>query len=283
MNSDSKYMILGIGASLTAAYWAYKMWSSKKQSKKQKKAAKRRVVDVDSSSENGLSDIDITIINGDNNDTIDKFTETSVPLSRINYHKQKKVEMDSATFTSSTDHVMEKKPVDILRDLSVDSEDEKFKQWQAMRERQANGKSYIKNDKVYCEGDSSTKDNDHEFEKKKLNTLITDYAKTKIRKRSGSLNKEFKPRKLRSDFNRSTSDLWKSERESWINENSVDSRPDSLVNMVKQKREDNFFEILALISKPLVEEKCKNYKLPIKIKKRKKIHLNANSEPSLTR
>ena len=279
MKSENKLMILGIGASLTAAYCAYKLWSSKKQEEKPRKRAKPRVVDVDGSSDNGLSDIDITIINGDNNETFDKFTETSVPLSRINFHKQKKREVDTLTFSSSKETIMQKKQSDILRDLSVDSEDEKFKQWQAMRERQMYSKSYVKNDKVYCEGDSSTKDNDHEYEKKKLNTFITDYAKNKLRKRSCSFGNDFKPRKLRSDFNRSTSDLWLSNRESYVKENSIDSKPDSLVNMVKQKQEDNFFEILAAISKPLVEEKSKKM-LNIKIKKKKKTHSNANSEPN---
>jgi hypothetical protein len=300
MNTDKKLIVLGIGASLAAAFCTYKLSSSKKQPKTKKKTKKeiaKRVVDVEGCSMSGLSDVDITIINGEDGTqpvNQDQFTETSVPLSRVNYQRQKQiirgVEVESVTSSDVTETIVPKHQKanrgrqrspkkQEPRSSSVDSEEERFLQWQTQREQHLKAKNYVKNDKVYCEEDVSTKENDNSIERKKLNKFVTKYRKSRLRNRNNSAN-DFQIKKHLSEINGSLTEMCQSEKGSVYEEKSVVSKPDSLVNLVEQKSETNFFDIFLAISKPIVDDKKPTKRKLKKPRRKMRTHSNAYSEPN---
>ena len=139
MNKEGKYLLIGIGASVTAtaAYYAMKMISG--TNKPLKNTMKKYKCRVDGMSDDEFSDI--TIMKGDESSANqEQDSEQSVPLSRINYHKQRKLreyrpesrEKDLSRKRINIEQIFEQQS----RDSSQDSENERFEQWQRKREMQ---------------------------------------------------------------------------------------------------------------------------------------------------
>lgn len=164
------------------------------------------------------------------------------------------------------------------RASSVDSEDEKFNQWQMQREKKMKLRNYIKNDKIYSEEDNSTSVNTLHREKKRLNKFISEYKNDRIKHKSGSTSII---RSHLSEVNRSLTDMANSEKDS-ADTRSHDSHKNTLSKEVDEKNETNFFDIFLAISKPIVNDR-KGKKKSKKFKKAKKLraHSNAFSEPNI--
>jgi hypothetical protein len=278
MTSNNKLLLVGIGASLAAAYCTYRMTNRPKQkSARNKKFIKVR--DVDGNSEEGLSDVEIEIINGEESitqdDPIDKFTEASVPLSRVNYQRQKQIIRGEDTVTVTSWGITQNLPQKFrkgkrgrkavqkeppIRDLSVDSEEEKFQQWQREREQHLKEKNFTKNDRIYTEDDVSTKENEHNREKRKLCKFIKDYQKERSKVWPGKKTKLKDMRSHFSELNLSLPDMVQSENGSAIEKKSGKSKNSLVCEEVQKKSEENFFDIFLAISKPIVyEKKTKKY------------------------
>lgn len=90
----------------------------------------------------GLSDdefSDITVMKEEDSAYKDQLSEQSIPLSRINYHKQKKTKennkKDDVSITENKrKHNVEKILEEHSRGSSHDSEEERFIEWQKRRE-----------------------------------------------------------------------------------------------------------------------------------------------------
>jgi len=277
MNTDNNKLILvGIGASLAAAYCTYKF--TKTTHKKRRVRAHSPIRDVEGCFQNGLSDVDITILNGEEciskDEPTDKITEASVPLSWINFNRQKQIiqgqDVESVTSSEITNHVAPNRQnlhktrhvnqVDEqVREWSIDSEEERFQKWQKEREQHLNTNSYIKNDKICSEEQASTAANELTQEKKKLNRFIRRYKKDRMRSIRNS--KRVKTAKSHfSEANRSLSDLCQTEVGSVCDGKSIasriskKSRKSEACEEVQKRGEDNFFDIFLTISQPIVED-----------------------------
>lgn len=296
MNSDNKLIYLGIGASLaTAAFCTYKLTSKASKGHRRRRRQKEvKVVDVDGCSQNGLSDVDITIIDGDQSvnggKDVEKVTEASVPLYMT---KQIIKGEDVVTCSSSeiTDLVAPKRQKrnlksnivkeDRERNSSVDSEEARFQQWQQQREQHLRAKNYVKNDKIYCDENIVAAEDDKRREKRKLDQFIKTYRKDRLRTRSTSNSGGLRIKSHFSEMNHSLTEMCQSEKDSACEVKSGVSKPDSLNQEIEQRNETNFFDIFLAISQPIVEDKkVKQRKKLRKTKRKMKMHSNAFSEPN---
>ena len=94
MDKDKGLIALGIGASLVAAFCTYKITKGGKRSKRKVRRL-FKTKDVDGWSESGLTDVELTILNGedgtDRSYTENEYSEQSVPLNKVSFDRIKMV------------------------------------------------------------------------------------------------------------------------------------------------------------------------------------------------
>ena len=88
MNKEQGFIALGIGASIAAAYCTYKITKITEENSQKKKYRRMfKTKDVDECSESGLTDIELTILNGEDitesNFNGDQYSESSIPLYKV--------------------------------------------------------------------------------------------------------------------------------------------------------------------------------------------------------
>jgi len=161
------------------------------------------------------------------------------------------------------------------RNSSLDSEEEKFREWQQQRENKLKSLKYVKNDKVYIDISKSTEENDKSMEKKKLKHFMNNYKNERLKGRKE--RRKCCVRSHLSEVNRSLTEMICSEKS---NPNSKKDRSNSsrLNENISGKAETNFFDIFVAVSNNIIEDNK-----PRKVKKRRtkrkvRAHSNAFSE-----